>query len=100
MSQENVEVVEDDSNASCAQCPCFSAWAPHPPKGDVRDAEGLQAGRKARRLRAVESWHEEVDGHAIEFVTFKQDIDSTPMLKGLPNDQCHCPTGGTCSREE
>jgi hypothetical protein len=42
----------------------------------------------------VESWHEEVDGHGIEFVYFKQDIDSTPMLKGLPNDQCHCPHWG------
>jgi len=42
----------------------------------------------------VESWHEEVEGQAIEFVTFKQDIDSTPLLKGLPNDQCHCPHWG------
>ena len=42
----------------------------------------------------VESWHEEVEGHSIEFVTFKQDIDSAPMLKGLPNDQCHCPHWG------
>jgi len=42
----------------------------------------------------VESWHEVVDGQAIEFVTFKQDIDSTPMLKGLPDDQCHCPHWG------
>ena len=42
----------------------------------------------------VESWGREVDGHAIEFVQFKQDIDSTPMLKGLPNDQCHCPHWG------
>ena len=42
----------------------------------------------------VESWHTEVDGQSIEFVSFKQDIDSTPMLKGLPNDQCHCPHWG------
>ena len=42
----------------------------------------------------VESWHDEVDGYAIEFVTFKQDIDSTPFLKGLPNDECHCPHWG------
>ena len=34
----------------------------------------------------VQSWHDELDGHAVEFVQFKQDIDSTPMLKGLPND--------------
>ena len=42
----------------------------------------------------VESWRDHVNGYAIEFVTFKQDIDSTPMLKGLPNDQCHCPHWG------
>ena len=42
----------------------------------------------------VDSWAEEVDGQAIEFVHFKQDIDSTPFLKGLPNDQCHCPHWG------
>lgn len=42
----------------------------------------------------VESWHDEVDEHAIEFVTFKQDIDSAPMLKGLPNDECICPHWG------
>jgi len=42
----------------------------------------------------VESWHEEVGGHAVEFVTFKVDIDSTPMLKGLPGDQCICPHWG------
>ena len=45
-------------------------------------------------LKPVESWHDEVDGQAIEFVTFKQDMDSTPMLKGLPNDQCPCPHWG------
>jgi quercetin dioxygenase-like cupin family protein len=42
----------------------------------------------------VESWHEQVEGYEIEFDHFKQDIDSTPMLKGLPNDQCHSPHWG------
>ena len=42
----------------------------------------------------VASYHEEVDGQAIEFVQFKIDIDSTPMLKGLPNDECICPHWG------
>jgi len=42
----------------------------------------------------VDSWHDEVDGNAIEFVHFKQDVDSTPMLKGLPNDECPCPHWG------
>ena len=30
----------------------------------------------------------------INFATFKVDIDSTPMLKGLPNDRCSCPHWG------
>ena len=41
-----------------------------------------------------ESWPAEGAGYAIEFGTFTQAIDSTPMLKGLPNDQCHCPHWG------
>jgi hypothetical protein len=47
----------------------------------------------------VESWHEEVEGYAIEFVTFKQDVDSTPMLKGLPTISATVRTGDMCSRE-
>ena len=47
----------------------------------------------------VESWHEQVEGYEIEFDHFKHEIDSTRMLKGLPNDQCHCPPGDMCSRE-
>ena len=47
----------------------------------------------------VESWRKEVDGHAIEFAEFKQDIDSTPMLKGYPMTSATVRTGDTCSRE-
>ena len=42
----------------------------------------------------VESWHDEVAGQAIEFVLFKEDIDSAPLLRGLPGDQCTCPHWG------
>ena len=47
----------------------------------------------------VESWHEEVEGHAIEFVTFKQDIDSTPISRGCPTTSATARTGDTCSTE-
>jgi hypothetical protein len=30
----------------------------------------------------------------VNFTTFKIDLDSGPMLKGLPNDQCQCPHWG------
>jgi AraC-like ligand binding domain len=41
-----------------------------------------------------ENWHEEVSGYTIEFVSFRQDIDGTPLLKGLPGDSCGCPHWG------
>ena len=33
---------------------------------------------------------DDVDGYTINFLTFKQDIDATPLLKGLPGDRCSC----------
>ena len=38
----------------------------------------------------VEEWSADVDGYTINFTTFKVDIDSAPMLKGLPDDRCSC----------
>jgi hypothetical protein len=42
----------------------------------------------------VEDRHGELDGYTINFVSFRQDIDGTPMLKGLPDDRCQCPHWG------
>jgi hypothetical protein len=42
----------------------------------------------------VEEWSEDLDGYTVNFVSFKVDIDSTPMLKGLPDDRCPCPHWG------
>ena len=36
----------------------------------------------------------EVDGYRIGFATFHQDIDGTPLMKGLPDDMCQCPHWG------
>ena len=38
--------------------------------------------------------HAEVDGYRIGFTTFREDIDGTPLLKGLPDDRCQCPHWG------
>ena len=38
--------------------------------------------------------HEDVDGYTIQFVSFRQDIDGTPLLEGLPDDRCQCPHWG------
>jgi hypothetical protein len=38
--------------------------------------------------------HGEVDGYTVNIVVFRQDMDQTPMLKGLPDDRCQCPHWG------
>jgi hypothetical protein len=42
----------------------------------------------------VDDRYEEVEGYRIGFTTFKEDIDATPLLKGLRDDRCQCPHWG------
>jgi hypothetical protein len=37
---------------------------------------------------------DDVDGYTVSFVSFHEDIDATPLLKGLPDDRCQCPHWG------
>jgi len=42
---------------------------------------------------AVDRWAD-LDGYRAEFVTINVDSDLTPLLVGLPDDQCQCPHWG------
>jgi hypothetical protein len=42
----------------------------------------------------VEDRSGELEGYTVNFVTFKEDVDATPLLKGLPDDRCQCPHWG------
>src|SRR4051794_1851151 len=42
----------------------------------------------------VDYRHDDIDGYTIGFVSFAAEIDGAPLLKGLPNDRCHCPHWG------
>jgi len=42
----------------------------------------------------VEDRHEDIEGYTVNFVSFRQDIDGGPLLKGLPGDRCQCPHWG------
>jgi mannose-6-phosphate isomerase-like protein (cupin superfamily) len=42
----------------------------------------------------VEDRHEDIEGYAINFLTFRGDADGTPLLKGLPGDKCISPHWG------
>jgi len=37
---------------------------------------------------------DDVEGYTVNFVQFHEDIDATPLMKGLPGDQCQCPHWG------
>jgi len=43
---------------------------------------------------AVVDQADDLEGYAVNFVEFRQDIDATPLLKGLPDDRCQCPHWG------
>ena len=38
--------------------------------------------------------NDELDGYTINFVEFHEDVDATPLMKGLPDDRCQCPHWG------
>jgi hypothetical protein len=53
-----------------------------------------QSAAHVDRFGPVEDHHEDVHGYTINFVSFSEDIDATPMMKGLPDDSCSCPHWG------
>jgi hypothetical protein len=38
--------------------------------------------------------YDEVEGYRVGFTTFREDVDGTPLMKGLPDDRCQCPHWG------
>lgn len=43
---------------------------------------------------AVVDHAEDLGEFTVNFVEFRQNIDATPLLKGLPGDRCQCPHWG------
>ena len=37
---------------------------------------------------------DQLDGYTVNFTSFAEDVDGTPLLKGLPDDRCQCPHWG------
>ncbi|MFD9893591.1 cupin domain-containing protein [Amycolatopsis sp. NPDC059027] len=49
---------------------------------------------QVEELGPVRDRYEVLDGYSANFTIFDEDIDATPLLKGLPQDQCQCPHWG------
>ena len=45
-------------------------------------------------LGVMEIRSEELDGYTVEFTTFREDADGTPVFRGLPDDRCQRPHWG------
>jgi hypothetical protein len=37
---------------------------------------------------------DELDGYTVSFTSLLEDIDATPLMKGLPDERCQCPHWG------
>ena len=37
---------------------------------------------------------DQLDGYTVNFTSFHEDLDGTPLMKGLPDDRCQCPHWG------
>jgi mannose-6-phosphate isomerase-like protein (cupin superfamily) len=66
-----------------------------PRKGDEQMPKvSKQSAAHVEQHGPVEDRHEDLDGYTVNFVSFAQDVDATPLLKGLPEDSCPCPHWG------
>jgi hypothetical protein len=37
---------------------------------------------------------DQIEGYTVNFTSFAEDVDATPLMKGLPDDRCQCPHCG------
>jgi len=65
-----------------------SKEAPEMPK--VSKNSATQGGE----FGPVEDRSDQVDAYTVNFTSVREDVDATPLMKGLPDDRCQCPHWG------
>ena len=53
-----------------------------------------QTASHVEDMGVLESRSEELGGYMVEFTSFREDGDATPLYKGLPDDRCQSPHWG------
>jgi hypothetical protein len=53
-----------------------------------------QSASQVQDMGVLESRSQELGGYIVEFTTFREDADATPLFKGLPEDRCQSPHWG------
>src|SRR5436305_4942435 len=49
-------------------------------------------------MGVMEGRYGQLDGYTVGFESFKQDVDATPLFRGLPDDRCQSPHWGYVQR--
>jgi hypothetical protein len=63
-------------------------------KGAVVPKVSKLTASQVEDMGLLESRSEELGGYIVEFTTFREDADGTPLFKGLPDDRCQSPHWG------
>jgi hypothetical protein len=68
--------------------------ASHPTKEAEMPKVSRESATQGGEYGPVTDRADDVDGYTVNFVSFHEDVDATPLLKGLPDDRCQCPHWG------
>ena len=55
-----------------------------------------KASLEAQDFGALEVREGEVGDYTVDFLSFRETQDMTPMFTGLPDGRCQCPPLGSC----
>ncbi|MGJ9423307.1 cupin domain-containing protein [Aeromicrobium sp. CF3.5] len=53
-----------------------------------------ESATQIEEVGPVRDRFEVLHGYSVNFTIFDEDIDATPLLEGLPQDECQCPHWG------
>src|SRR3954470_4998887 len=53
-----------------------------------------QSASQVQDMGVLESRSEQLGEYIVEFTSFREDADATPLFKGLPEDRCQSPHWG------
>jgi hypothetical protein len=63
-------------------------------RGGAMSTISKTTATKAEEGPAFTEHSGELEGSSVSFVALREDMDLTPLLKGLPDDRCQCPHWG------
>jgi Cupin domain len=75
--------------------PSALSLAPHQTKGAMAMPKvSKESATQGGEFGPVVDRSDQLERYTANFVSFAEDIDATPLLKGLPDDRCQCPHWG------